>query len=69
MLMCMIDATEDQAAETADIPGSFLHTHYDKGDIHIKPEGYMVTLLKDIDPEYYKYFIYTDRSGRKCMYA
>ena len=29
----------------------------------------MVTLLEEIDPEYYKYFIYTDKCGRKCMYA
>ena len=29
----------------------------------------MVTLLEDIDPEYYKYFIYKDKRGRKCMYA
>ena len=29
----------------------------------------MVNLLEDIDPEYYKYFIYTDKCGRKWMYA
>ena len=29
----------------------------------------MVTLLEEIDPEYYKDFIYTDKQGRKCMYA
>ena len=29
----------------------------------------MVTLLEDIDPEYYKDFIFTDKCGRKCMYA
>ena len=29
----------------------------------------MVTLLEDIDPEYYKYFIYADKRERKCMYA
>ena len=29
----------------------------------------MVTLLKEIDLEYYKYFIYTYKFGRKCMYA
>ena len=29
----------------------------------------MVALLEDIDPEYYKDFIYTDKCGRKCMYA
>ena len=29
----------------------------------------MVTLLEDIDPDCYKYFIYTDKRGRKCMYA
>ena len=29
----------------------------------------MVNLLEEIDPEYYKDFIYTDKRGRKCMYA
>ena len=28
----------------------------------------MVALLEEIDPEYYKYFIYTDKLRRKCMY-
>ena len=29
----------------------------------------MVTLLEEIDPGYYKDFIYTDKLGRKCMYS
>ena len=29
----------------------------------------MVTVLEDIDPEYYKYFIFTDKRGSKCMYV
>ena len=29
----------------------------------------MVTLLEDIEPEYYKDFIFTYKLGRKCMYA
>ena len=53
----MIYAMEGQEVATADIPGAFLKNDYDKGDIHIKPEGAMVTLLEEIDPEYYKYFI------------
>ena len=67
-LSCMIDAMEGREVATADIPGAFLQNVYDKGDIHIKLEGAMVNLLEDIDPEYYKYFIYTDKRGRKCMY-
>ena len=61
----MIDATEGRDAATAKISGDFLQTNYDKGDTHIKLEGSMVILLEDIDPEYYKYFIYTDKLGRK----
>ena len=57
MLSCMIDATEGREVATADIPGSFLQTGYDKGDIHIKLEEAMVTRLEEIDPEYYKDFI------------
>ena len=29
----------------------------------------MINLLEEIDPEYYKYLIYTDKRRRKCMYA
>ena len=29
----------------------------------------MVNLLEDIDPEYYKDLIFTDKRGRKCMYV
>ena len=50
MLLCMIDAMEGQEVATADIPGAFLQTYYYKGDIYIKLEGSMVTLLEDIDP-------------------
>ena len=64
----MIEAMEGWEVETADIPGAFLQTNYDKGDIHIKLEGVMVTLLKEIDPEYYKDFIFIDKRGRECMY-
>ena len=50
MLSCMIDAMEGREVATAKIPGAFLQTEYYKGDIHIKLEGAMVTLLKDTDP-------------------
>ena len=69
MLLCMIDAMEGLEVATADIPGAFLQTDYDKGDIHIKLEGDMVALLEDIDPEYYKDSIYTDKRVLKCMGA
>ena len=54
MLQCTIDAMEGQEVATAEIPVAFLQTDYDKGYIHIKLEGDMITLLEDIDPEYYK---------------
>ena len=31
MLLFMIDAMEGREVATSDIPGSFLHTNYDKG--------------------------------------
>ena len=68
MLLCMIDTMEGREVATADIPGAFLQTNYYKGDIQIKMEGVMVTLLEEIDPEYYKDFIFTDKRGRNaCM--
>ena len=69
MLLCMIDTMEGHEVATADIPGTFLQTNYHKGDIHIKLEGDMVTLLEYIDPECHKVFIYTNKRGRECMYA
>ena len=69
MLSCMIDAIESQEVATADIPEAFLQTDYDKGGIHTKLEGDMFILLEYINPKYYKYFIYTDKCGGKCMYA
>ena len=69
MLSCMIDSMEGREVATKDISGAFLQTDYNKGGIYIKLEGAMVILLEEIDPEYYKYFIYTDKRGNKCMYA
>ena len=69
MILRTIDAVEGREVATADIPEAFLQTNYDKGDIHIKLEGAVVTLIEEIDPEYYKDFIFTDKRGRKCMYA
>ena len=54
---------------TTDIPGVFLQTKYDKGDMHINMEGSMVALLEGIDMYYYRYSIYTDKRRRRCMYA
>ena len=54
MLSCVIDEMEGQEVATAKIPGTFLQTDYEKGDIHTKPEGAIVNLLEEIDPEYYK---------------
>ena len=64
----MIDATEGREVATSNIPGAFLQSDFEKGDIHIKLEGDMVNLLEEIKPEYYKYIIYTNKRGNKCMY-
>ena len=65
----MIYATEGGEVATVNTPGAFLQKDYDKVDIHIKLEGAMVTLLKEIEPEYCKYLIYTDKRGSKYIYA
>ena len=48
-ISCMIDMMEGRDVVTADIPGAFLHTYYDKGEIHINMQGSIVTLLEEID--------------------
>ena len=57
MISCIIDMMEVRGVVAAEIPGAYLQFFYDKGDIHINIEGDIVTLLEDIDPSYYKYFI------------
>ena len=69
MLLCMIDTMEGREVATANIQGALLKTNYNKGDTHINTKGAMVTLIEEIDPDHYKYFIYTDKHRRKCMYA
>ena len=34
-MLCIIDAMEGREVETDNIPGAFLQTDYDKGDIYI----------------------------------
>ena len=70
MQSCMIDAMEDQYVETAEIPGTFLKTDYDKGDINIKMEGTIVTILKKIVPAYYMYciYIYISAGTNSCIH-
>ena len=65
----MIDAMAGRGVSTCEIPGDLIKTDYGKGDIHISIEGAVVTLLKDINPAYNKYFIYPYIRGRKCTYA
>ena len=52
MISCMIYTMEGQYVETSNIPGDFLLTDYDKGNIHIKMEGSMVNLLEEIYSAY-----------------
>ena len=58
MLPFMIGTMEVQDVATSEIPGNFLQTDYDKGDININMEGEMVTQLEKIYLDYYKDFIY-----------
>ena len=67
ILLLIIDAIEGRDITTANTPGAFLQTDYEKGDIHIKMKWAMVTLLEEIYPAFYKYLIYLDSCSRKCM--
>ena len=69
MLIFMIDAMKGRDISTSGIPGAFLQTDYNKVDMHINLEGVVITLLEDIDLDYYKDFIYRDSHGIKCMYV
>ena len=59
---------KEQDVSSADIPGDFLQTEYEKWYIYIKMEETMVNLLGEIDLAYYKDFISRD-SGKNnsCM--
>ena len=69
MLSCMIDAMEGRDVATADIPGAFMQTPYDGGDVHIRIDGPMATLLAKIDPELYGPYMVKGRNGRSMMFA
>ena len=65
----MIYAMEGGNISTDDILGDFVQTDYKKGNVNKKMEGAMVNLLEEIDTSWYKWFIYLDSRGKKCMYA
>ena len=65
----MIGAMEGWYLATADIPGEFLQTNYNKGDIQSNMEGEMVTLLNDINPAFYKDCMYIFSLIKKFIYA
>ena len=67
MLSYMIGTMEGCELATDGTPAEFLQIDYNKGDINIKIEGEMVTILEEIDPTYDKDLIYLDIRGRKCM--
>ena len=69
MLSLIIYVIKVPDVATVEIPGALLQTDYNKGYINIKMEGVMVTLMEEIDPAYYKGFVYLDSRGKKCMYA
>ena len=58
---------EGQDVETDDITGAFLQIDYDKGDMHINIEGAMVNIIEDINPDYYKEFVYIYAGKKACM--
>ena len=64
----MIDTMEVQDLATADITGHFLQTDIDKGDMHINMKEEIMTLLEEINPAYYKYFIHIYSHIKKFMY-
>ena len=68
-LSCMIDDKEGRDVATADIPGAFLKTDYNKGETHIWIEGPMLDLLTQIDPSLYQKYIHTYPNGMKVLYA
>ena len=69
ILSCMIDAMEGRDVATADIPGAFLQTDYNKGDTHLRIEGPMLDLLLKIEPEYYRKYIHTYPNGKRVLFA
>ena len=68
-LSCMIDVKEGRDVATADIPGAFLQTEYNKGDTHVRIDGPMLELLTQIDPSLYRKYIHTYPNGKKVLHA
>ena len=60
---------EGRDVAISNITGAFLQTDYDKGYIHINMQGAVLTLLEEIYPASYKYFIYIYSHRKNCIYT
>ena len=66
---CIIDAMEKRKTITLDIPNAFITTVVEKEEdmAIIEQEGYLVDVLMEIDPEYYKEYVWEDSKGQKHL--
>eukprot|EP00957_Ditylum_brightwellii_P001556 121820-Ditylum_brightwellii.AAC.1 len=67
MLSCIIDAMEERAVATCDIPGAFMQADMDEL-IHMKVEGTMAELLVKIDPSMYRKHVRME-NGKSVLYV
>ena len=66
-ISCAIDAFEDRAVLTVDIPGAYLHCFMDSEE-YVLIEGVLVDLYLDADPSA-KNKVVVDKYGKKKLYA
>jgi Reverse transcriptase (RNA-dependent DNA polymerase) len=67
ILLCSIDATENQDVATVNIPGAFMHGDMDD-DVYMVLEGKMAELFIRLNPQQYAPFLYS-HNGRKLLYV
>ena len=67
-LTCLIDAMEHRKVANVGIPGSFMQADMESETVHMKLEGKMAELLKNLDPKIYRKYV-TNEKWRTVLYV
>ena len=70
-IVCHVDAMDERAVITVDIPGAFLQGNWplEEHPAYIKFEGLMMDMICDIDPSYIDKVQWNKQHTRKFLYA
>ena len=67
MMTCGIEAAENRAVVTVDVPGAFMQANMDEENLIMKIDGPTATLLGEMNPSKYQPFIVKGKEGTPSM--